>query len=170
MNEEKNINDQLLENYHEVMVPNYAPANFVVKKAIGSSVWDVNDKKYVDFGGGIAVNSLGHSHPELLKALEEQAKKIWHHSNYLASEPSINLAKALVDLTFAEKVYFSNSGSEANETAIKIARKYHHSKGNDKVEIIAFKNAFHGRSLLNISLGGSKPHKEGFGPLDQPDS
>jgi len=167
MNEEKNINDQLLENYHKVMVPNYAPANFVVKKAIGSSVWDVNDKKYVDFGGGIAVNSLGHSHPELLKALEEQAKKIWHHSNYLASEPSINLAKALVDLTFAEKVYFSNSGSEANETAIKIARKYHHSKGNDKVEIIAFKNAFHGRSLLNISLGGSKPHKEGFGPLDQ---
>ena len=167
MNEEKNINDQLLENYHEVMVPNYAPANFVVKKAIGSSVWDVNDKKYIDFGGGIAVNSLGHSHPELLNALEEQAKKIWHHSNYLASEPSINLAKALVDLTFAEKVFFSNSGSEANETAIKIARKYHHSKGNDKVEIIAFKNAFHGRSLLNISLGGSKLHKEGFGPLDQ---
>ena len=72
-----------------------------------------------------------------------------------------------MDLTFAEKVYFSNSGSEANETAIKIARKYHHSKGNDKVEIIAFKNAFHGRSMLNISLGGSKPHKEGFGPLDQ---
>lgn len=167
MNEEKNINDQLLENYYEVMVPNYAPANFVVKKAIGSSVWDVNDKKYIDFGGGIAVNSLGHSHPELLNALEEQAKKIWHHSNYLASEPSINLAKALVDLTFAEKVFFSNSGSEANETAIKIARKYHHSKGNAKVEIIAFKNAFHGRSLLNISLGGSKLHKEGFGPLDQ---
>ena len=167
MNEEKNINDQLLENYYEVMVPNYAPANFVVKKAIGSSVWDVNDKKYIDFGGGIAVNSLGHSHPELLNALEEQAKKIWHHSKYLASEPSINLAKALVDLTFAEKVFFSNSGSEANETAIKIARKYHHSKGNAKVEIIAFKNAFHGRSLLNISLGGSKLHKEGFRPLDQ---
>ena len=75
MNEEKNINDQLLENYYEVMVPNYAPANFVVKRAIGSSVWDVNDKKYVDFGGGIAVNSLGHYHPELLKTLEEQAKK-----------------------------------------------------------------------------------------------
>ena len=110
---------------------------------------------------------MGHSHPELLNALEEQAKKIWHHSNYLASEPSINLAKTIVDLTFAEKVFFSNSGSEANEAAIKIARKYHHSKGKDKVEIIAFKNAFHGRSLLNISLGGSKLHKEGFGPLDQ---
>ena len=167
MNKEKNINDQLLENYRQVMVPNYAPANFVVKKAMGSSVWDVNDKKYIDFGGGIAVNSLGHSHPELLRALEEQAKKIWHHSNYLASEPSIELAKTLVDLTFADKVFFSNSGSEANETAIKIARKYHHSKNNNKIEIIAFENAFHGRSILNISLGSSKEHKEGFEPLDQ---
>ena len=166
MNDKKNLNDSLLDNYHQVMTPNYAPANFVVKKALGSSVWDVNDKKYIDFGGGIAVNSLGHSHPELLKALEEQAKQIWHHSNYLASEPSIALAKSLVELTFAEKVFFSNSGSEANETAIKLARKYQHSKGKDKAEIIAFKNAFHGRSLLNISLGSSKLHKEGFGPLD----
>ena len=95
MNKEKNLNDQLLEKYHEVMVPNYTPANFVVKKGMGSSVWDINEKKYIDFGGGIAVNSLGHSHPELLRTLEEQAKNIWHHSNYLASEPSINLAKAL---------------------------------------------------------------------------
>ena len=166
MNDKKNLNDSLLDHYRQVMTPNYAPANFVVKRALGSSVWDVNDKKYIDFGGGIAVNSLGHSHPELVKALEDQAKQIWHHSNYLASEPSIALAKSLVELTFAEKVFFSNSGSEANETAIKLARKYQHSKGKDKMEIIAFKNAFHGRSLLNISLGSSKLHKEGFGPLD----
>ncbi len=166
MNDKKNLNDSLLDHYRQVMTPNYAPANFIVKRALGSSVWDVNDKKYIDFGGGIAVNSLGHSHPELLKALEGQAKKIWHHSNYLASEPSIALAKSLVELTFAEKVFFSNSGSEANETAIKLARKYQHSKDKDKVEIIAFKNAFHGRSLLNISLGSSKLHKDGFGPLD----
>ena len=93
MNEEKNINDQLLENYHEVMVPNYAPANFVVKKAIGSWVWDVNDKKYVDFGGGIAVNSLGHSHPELLKALEEQI---------LADGGSVQDIKALDNVVVGE--------------------------------------------------------------------
>ncbi len=166
MNEEKNINDQLLENYHEVMVPNYAPANFVVKKAIGSSIWDVNDKKYIDFGGGIAVNSLGHSHPELLNALEEQAKKIWHHSNYLASEPSINLAKTIVDLTFAEKVFFSNSGSEAVDTALKVAVAYHVSRGEgQRTRFISREKGYHGVNVGGTSVGGIPTNRKSFGAL-----
>lgn len=167
MNKVKNQNEELLSTYKAVMMPNYDPADFVIKKASGSVVWDQNDKKYIDFGGGIAVNCLGHSHPELLNALEEQARKIWHHSNYLTSEASINLAKSLTDLTFADKIFFSNSGSEANEAAIKLARKYHHSSGSNKTEIITFTNSFHGRSILNISLGGSEFHREGFGPTVQ---
>jgi acetylornithine/N-succinyldiaminopimelate aminotransferase len=147
------------------MLPNYAPADFIPEKASGSSVWDKNNKKFIDFGGGIAVNSLGHSHPKLVSALNEQSKKLWHLSNYISNEPAINLAKQLTDLTFADKVYFSNSGSEANEAAIKMARRYHHEKGNDRDEIIAFNNSFHGRSLLNISLGASDNHRKGFGPF-----
>ena len=101
-----------------------------IAKGLGSKVWDKNNKEYIDLGGGIAVNSLGHSNPILIDELNEQANKLWHTSNYLANEPAINLAKKLTDLTFAEKVYFSNSGSEANEAAIKIARKFHY----DRVE------------------------------------
>ena len=147
------------------MLPFYAPAVFIPEKASGSSVWDKNNMKFIDFGGGIAVNSLGHSHPKLVSALNEQSKKLWHLSNYISNEPAINLAKQLTDLTFADKVYFSNSGSEANEAAIKMARRYHHEKGNGRDEIIAFNNSFHGRSLLNISLGASDNHRKGFGPF-----
>ena len=165
MNKDNNNNIELKGTYEEVMMPNYAPADFIPDRALGSRVWDKNNKEYIDLGGGIAVNSLGHSHPILIKELNEQANKLWHTSNYLANEPAINLAKKLTDLTFAEKVYFSNSGSEANEAAIKIARKFHHDRGENRNEIISFENSFHGRSLLNISLGGTDKHKIGFGPL-----
>ena len=165
MNKDNNNNIELKGTYEKVMMPNYAPADFIPDRALGSRVWDKNNKEYIDLGGGIAVNSLGHSHPILIKELNEQANKLWHTSNYLANEPAINLAKKLTDLTFAEKVYFSNSGSEANEAAIKIARKFHHDRGENRDELISFENSFHGRSLLNISLGGSDNHKIGFGPL-----
>lgn len=108
---------------------------------------------------------MGHSHPDLIKALSEQSKKFWHLSNYLSNEPAINLAKKLTDLTFAENVFLSNSGTEANEAAIKIARKFHSSKNNQRNEIVSFQNSFHGRSLLNISLGSSEMHRSGFEPL-----
>ena len=108
---------------------------------------------------------MGHSHPDLIKALSEQSKKFWHLSNYLSNEPAINLAKKLTDLTFAENVFLSNSGTEANEAAIKIARKFHSSKNNQRDEIVSFQNSFHGRSLLNISLGSSEMHRSGFEPL-----
>ena len=165
MNDNTDKNKKLRDLYEQVMLPNYAPADFIPEKASGSSVWDKNNKKFIDFGGGIAVNSLGHSHPKLVSALNEQSKKLWHLSNYISNEPAINLAKQLTDLTFADKIYFSNSGSEANEAAIKMARRYHHEKGSTRNEIIAFNNSFHGRSLLNISLGASDNHRKGFGPF-----
>jgi len=158
-------NNRLRKAYDDVMLPNYSPAYFVPKKAQGSLVWDQDDKEYIDFGGGIAVNSLGHSHPSLIKALTEQSEKIWHLSNYLTNEPAIKLANKLTKLTFAENIFFSNSGSEANEAAIKIARKYHSSKNDNRNEIVSFQNSFHGRSLLNISLGSSEMHRHGFEPL-----
>ena len=158
-------NNELRGIYDNVMLPNYSPANFIPKEARGSRIWDQDNKEYIDFGGGIAVNSLGHSHPDLIKALSEQSKKFWHLSNYLSNEPAINLAKKLTDLTFAENVFLSNSGTEANEAAIKIARKFHSSKNNQRNEIVSFQNSFHGRSLLNISLGSSEMHRRGFEPL-----
>jgi acetylornithine/N-succinyldiaminopimelate aminotransferase len=164
-NKDNNKNNELISIYEDVMLPNYAPADFIPDRALGSRVWDKNNKEYIDLGGGIAVNSLGHSNPILIKALNDQANKLWHTSNYLSNEPAINLAKKLTELTFAEKVYFSNSGSEANEAAIKIARKFHHDRGENRDELISFENSFHGRSILNISLGGSENHKKGFGPL-----
>ena len=158
-------NNELRGIYDNVMLPNYSPANFIPKEARGSRIWDQDNKEYIDFGGGIAVNSLGHSHPDLIKALSEQSKKFWHLSNYLSNEPAINLAKKLTDLTFAENVFLSNSGTEANEAAIKIARKFHSSKNTQRNEIVSFQNSFHGRSLLNISLGSSEMHRSGFEPL-----
>jgi acetylornithine/N-succinyldiaminopimelate aminotransferase len=165
MNKKNDKNKELLSIYEDVMLPNYAPANFIPDRALGSRIWDKNNKEYIDLGGGIAVNSLGHSNPILIKALNDQANKLWHTSNYLSNEPAINLAKKLTELTFAEKVYFSNSGSEANEAAIKIARKFHHDRGGNRDELISFENSFHGRSILNISMGGSENHKKGFEPL-----
>ena len=165
MNNRNDKNTALKSIYDDVMLPNYAPADFIPDRAQGSRVWDKNNKEYIDLGGGIAVNSLGHSNPILIKALNDQANKLWHTSNYISNEPAISLAKKLTELTFAEKVYFSNSGSEANEAAIKMARKFHHDRGEIRDEIIAFENSFHGRSILNISLGGSEIHKQGFEPL-----
>ena len=165
MNKKNDKNKELLSIYEDVMLPNYAPADFIPDRALGSRIWDKNNKEYIDLGGGIAVNSLGHSNPILIKALNDQANKLWHTSNYLSNEPAINLAKKLTKLTFAEKVYFSNSGSEANEAAIKIARKFHYDKGENRDELISFENSFHGRSILNISMGGSENHKKGFEPL-----
>tara|TARA_Y100001970_G_scaffold73359_1_gene93096 strand:+ start:8152 stop:9351 length:1200 start_codon:yes stop_codon:yes gene_type:complete len=158
-------NTKLRNIYDSVMLPNYSPADFIPERALGSRLWDKDNKEYIDFGGGIAVNSLGHSHPVLIEALNKQSKKIWHISNYLTNEPAIELAKKLTDLTFAENIYFSNSGSEANEAAIKIARKYHSSRNDPRDEIVSFTNSFHGRSLLNISLGNSQMHRDGFEPL-----
>ena len=148
------------------LMPNYAPAEFIPVKGKKSILWDDKGKDYVDFGGGIAVTCLGHSHPELNKVLKEQSSKLWHVSNYLFNKPALELSEMLAEKTFADKVFFSNSGNEANEAAIKLARKYFFDqKKPEKHEIIVFTNAFHGRSMLNITAGDSKIQKTGFGPL-----
>jgi len=129
-------------------------------------MWDQEGREYIDFGGGIAVNALGHAHPELVAALTDQAGRLWHTSNLLATEPALKLARRLVELTFAERVFFSNSGAEANEAALKLARRYafdHH--GKEKERILAFDNAFHGRTLFTVTAGGQANYREGFGPL-----
>ena len=151
--------------YDEVMVPNYAPSAVIPVRGQGSRVWDQQDKEYIDFAGGIAVNWLGHCHPALVSALKEQGEKIWHLSNVLTNEPALRLAKKLVDTTFAEKVYFCNSGAESNEAALKLARRWAlEVHGADKSQIIAFKQGFHGRTFFTVTVGGQAAYSDGFGP------
>lgn len=132
------------ENFDEWMMPVYAPAAFIPVRGEGSRLWDQQGKEYIDFAGGIAVNALGHANPALRQALNDQAAKFWHTGNGYTNEPALRLAKKLIDATFADKVFFCNSGAEANEAALKLARKYAHDKfGAHKSGIVAFKNAFH---------------------------
>ncbi|WP_307988542.1 aspartate aminotransferase family protein, partial [uncultured Pseudomonas sp.] len=131
----------------------------------GSRVWDQAGRELIDFAGGIAVNVLGHAHPALVGALTEQANTLWHVSNVFTNEPALRLAKKLVDSTFAERVFFCNSGAEANEAAFKLARRVAHDRfGSEKYEIIAALNSFHGRTLFTVNVGGQSKYSDGFGP------
>jgi succinylornithine aminotransferase len=154
------------ENFDQWIVPTYAPASFVPVRAEGSTLWDQQGKSYIDFAGGIAVNALGHAHPDLQKALQQQAAKLWHTGNGYTNEPILRLAKQLIDATFADRVFFCNSGAEANEAALKLARKVAHDKvGEQKSGIVAFKNAFHGRTLFTVTAGGQPAYSKDFAPL-----
>ena len=151
--------------FDQVMVPNYAPAAFIPVRGAGSRVWDQAGRELIDFAGGIAVNVLGHAHPALVGALTEQANSLWHVSNVFTNEPALRLAKKLVDSTFAERVFFCNSGAEANEAAFKLARRVAHDRfGPEKYEIIAALNSFHGRTLFTVNVGGQSKYSDGFGP------
>lgn len=153
------------ETFNEVMVPNYNPAAMVPVRGKGSRVWDQNNNEFIDFAGGIAVNVLGHCHPALTKALIEQGNKLWHLSNVFTNEPALRLAKKLSEATFADQVYFANSGAEANEAALKLARRYAlEVHGNERSEIIAFKQGFHGRTFFTVTVGGQPAYSDGFGP------
>ena len=154
------------QDFDEYIIPMFAPAPFIPVKGEGSTVWDQTGKSYIDFAGGIAVNALGHAHPAVKAALIEQADKLWHIGNGYTNEPVLALAKQLVDATFADKVFFCNSGAEANEAALKLARKYAHDAfGAEKNEIVAFNNAFHGRTLFTVSAGGQPKYSKDFAPL-----
>lgn len=157
---------KFINEYTNYTVPFYGPADFVVKKAKGSYVWDVNNKKYIDFTAGIAVTNLGHSNNDLVKILNHQSRNAWHLSNLYINMPAINLAKKLCQKTFAEKVFFCNSGAESIEAAVKTARKYTSTKFHkNKNEIISFSTSFHGRTMLGIALSKAKNLIEGFAPL-----
>jgi len=162
MSEQFSVNREL---FDDVMVPNYAPSAVIPVRGQGSRVWDQQNNEYVDFAGGIAVNCLGHCHPALVSAIKEQSEKIWHLSNVMTNEPALRLAKKLVDSTFADKVYFANSGAESNEAALKLARRWALDvHGSDKTQIIAFNQGFHGRTFFTVTVGGQAAYSDGFGP------
>ncbi|MEE3663385.1 aspartate aminotransferase family protein [Brenneria sp. g21c3] len=153
------------ETHDKVILPVYAPAQFVPVKGKGSRVWDQQGREYIDFSGGIAVTALGHCHPALVAALKEQGEKLWHTSNVFTNEPALRLASKLINATFADRVFFVNSGAEANEAAFKLARHYAIKRHSPyKTKIIAFYNAFHGRTLFTVSVGGQAKYADGFGP------
>src|ERR1700752_2756884 len=137
--------------FDDVSCPTYAPAAMVPVRAAGLDLWDQNGKHYLDFTSGIAVSSLGHTHPVLVEALTRQVQTLWHLGNGYSNEPVLRLSKALTEATFADRVFFCNSAAEANEAAFKLARKYAHAKfGPSKSRIISCVNSFHGRTLFTV--------------------
>lgn len=147
------------------VLPTYARANLEFERGEGPYLFTADGTRYLDFGAGIAVNALGYSHPALIAALTGQASKVWHLSNIYRIPGQEKLAKQLIDATFADTVFFTNSGAEALECAIKMARKYHYAGGNpERTDLITFDGAFHGRTLATIAAGGNPKYLEGFGP------
>jgi len=144
----------------------YGRYPIVLRKGRGMKVWSSDGKEYLDFVAGVAVNILGHCHPRVVVAIQKQAQRLIHVSNYYYIEPQIKLAKLLVENSFADKVFFCNSGAEANEAAIKLARKYAKEQGNpDRFEIITALNSFHGRTLAALTATGQEKIQKGFEPL-----
>ncbi|WP_281249364.1 acetylornithine/succinylornithine family transaminase [Rugamonas rubra] len=152
--------------FDEVLVPTYAPAAMVPVRAAGLDLWDQNGKHYLDFTSGIAVTALGHCNPLVVEALTKQANTLWHLGNGYTNEPVLRLACALTEATFADRAFFCNSGAEANEAALKLARKHAHTKfGAHKSRIVSCFHSFHGRTLFTVSVGGQAKYTEGFEPL-----
>lgn len=152
--------------FDEVIIGVYQPSEMILERGQGSRVWDREGRDYLDLAGGIAVTSLGHAHPTLISALTEQANKLWLVSNYFVTEPPLRLARKLIQATFADKVFFCNSGAEANEAALKLARRHaseHY--GPEKTEIVSCLNSFHGRTLFTVTAGGTEKYKKGYAPL-----
>ena len=148
-------------------VPNYAPKPVVFDHGEGSRLWDIDGREYIDLGTGISVNSFGHRHPDLIRAVTAQAGRLFHTSNLYYVEPTVRLAEELVDGTFAERVFFCNSGAEANEAAIKIVRRRasEAGRGPEEREIITFEGSFHGRTLATVTATAQPKYQEGFEPL-----
>jgi len=148
------------------VMPTYARAPLSFAKGEGSWLVDDQGRRYLDMGAGIAVNILGHAHPDLVAALQGQAENLWHSSNLYNVPNQTKLADQLVDATFADTVFFTNSGTESMECAVKMARKFHYENGApDRVNIIAFEGSFHGRSIAMISAAGAEKLTKGFGPM-----
>jgi acetylornithine/N-succinyldiaminopimelate aminotransferase len=149
-------------------MPTYARVDVVFERGEGAWLISTKGERYLDFASGVAVNALGHAHPKLIAALTEQAQKLWHSSNLYRVAGQEKLAERLCEVTFAEQVFFCNSGAEACEGAIKVARRYHYVNGQpERWRLVTFKGAFHGRTLATIASAGNAKHLEGFGqPAD----
>jgi predicted acetylornithine/succinylornithine family transaminase len=157
---------QMMEDSQLYLMNTYKRQPLVLRKGRGIKVWSSDGREYLDFVGGVATNALGHCHPKVVVALQKQAQRLLHVSNHFHIEPQIKLAKALVENSFASKAFFCNSGAEANEAAIKLARKYAREHyGSDRFEIITALASFHGRTLGTLTATGQKKLQEGFDPL-----
>jgi acetylornithine/N-succinyldiaminopimelate aminotransferase len=156
----------LVEAGHSYLYPNYRQPPFVFVRGEGSSLFDASGKRYLDLYAGIAVSTLGHAHPKLTAAIAAQAGKLLHVSNYFFNEPNIRLAEKLCRLTEMDRAFFCNSGTEAIEATLKLARRHFHAQGQTaRQRIIAFRNSFHGRTLGALAATGQDKYKDGFGPL-----
>src|SRR5512138_3459341 len=151
----------------KALTPNYKQQPIALVRGEGARVWDADGKEYLDFLGGVAVNVLGHCNPALVRALEEQARTLWHVSNHYFIPRQVELAEALLAVTpFASRAFFCNSGAEANEVMLKLARKYHADRGHpERNEIVACRDSFHGRTLFTVTVGGQEKYQHGFEPL-----
>ncbi|MDQ3036222.1 MAG: acetylornithine transaminase [Myxococcota bacterium] len=159
-------NRELYDQAQKHYVQNYRQAPFVLARGRGCRVWDVEDNEYLDFSGGIAVLSVGHAHPTLAKAIADQAGRLIHTSNLFYSDRAIELATELTRRTGFDRVYFANSGTEANEALIKIARRWHYDRGEpQRTELVATHNSFHGRTIGAVTLTGQPKYHQGFGPM-----
>ena len=148
------------------VMPTYARADLAFDRGEGVYLHATDGKRYLDFGGGIAVTALGHCHPHLVEALTRQAGQLWHCSNLYQIPEQTRLAERLVAASFADSVFFNNSGAEAVETSIKMARKYHDSQSHpERYRVVTCEGAFHGRTLATIAAGGQEKHLAGFGPV-----
>lgn len=161
-------NAEILAMGQQYIMNTYGRLPMALQKGEGAKVWDADGRQYLDFVGGLAVNSLGHAHPRVAEVIAEQAKIMLHCSNIYWIEPQVRLAKLLVENSCVDKAFFCNSGAEANEAAIKLARKYAKLKlGADKYEIITATNSFHGRTLATITATGQTKYQKGFAPLPE---
>ena len=161
---------ELIDIGRKVYTKNYKPREVIIDHGKGAKVWDKDGKEYIDFAAGIAVSSLGHSNPRLLKAFHAQGDKLWHTSNVFFNEPAVRLAQELCKTSkFAKRVFFCSSGGEANECGIKVARKYAANKGKSPEErkIITFKGSFHGRTLATVTATAQPKYHEGFEPMPE---
>lgn len=167
--EPKKTADQLwAERAKQVFTPNYAPAELVIARGEGCYVWDLEGRRYLDLVAGIAVSALGHHHPKLVAAIQAQAERVLHTSNLYLNQPSIELAERLVGHSFGQRVFFCNSGAEANEAAIKLARRYAYTRGEtERVKIYSFDKSFHGRTMGALTATAQPKYHEGFRPLPE---
>jgi len=158
--------DHLIDEAQHYLMNTYTRQPLVIHKGRGTRVYDPSGKEYLDFVGGVAVNNLGHCHPNVTVAFQKQAQRLVHVSNLYYTEPQVKLARLLVEHSFADKVFFCNSGTEAIEAAIKLVRKFSHEKhGPDRYEIITMEQSFHGRTLAAVTATGQPKYHQGFEPL-----